>query len=134
MWLKSLYQVTIFNSIINFYEFKRIQATRVDYFDHPKDDNQIIIKYWFDLNLVTYENEIVANKEAFDIKVGINEIQIIYYNTIFPRANYIENWELDQYYILMFIMFSIFLSLIIFFHLKVNKDYWIRKYTRAFNG
>jgi hypothetical protein len=133
MWLKSLYHVTFYNSLFDVFEFKETISSQVEYFDHLKEVRKMIVKYKFELGSEVYVNELTANREAFKEKVGINASQMIYYNSFLPQVNYIENWKLDMHYNMMFIMFSIFLSLILYFHLKVDKEKWIGKYKRTLN-
>ena len=134
MWLKSLYQVTFYNSLFDVFEFKETISSQVHYFDHSKEDRKMVVEYDFELGSDVYVNEVTANREAFKEKVGINESQKIYYNIFLPQVNYLENWKLDTYYNMMFIMFSIFLSLVLYFHLRVDKEKWIGKYKSTLNS
>mgnify|MGYP001628003287 FL=1 len=134
MWMKSLYQVTFYNSLFDVFEFKETISSQVHYLDHSMDASKMVVKYEFELDSVVYVNEVTANREAFEQKVGINKSQFIYYNSLLPQANYLKNWKLDTYYNMMFIMFSIFLFLILYFHLRVDKIRWIRRYKGALNS
>lgn len=134
MWLKSLYQVTFYNTIVELFNFEMTTSSKVQYLDHPKEDKKVIVKYEYKVESEIYKNEITANKEAFSKKVGIKEFQIVYYNRLMPNVSYLENWKLDTYYNLTFVLFSIFLSLILYFHLRVDKEKWIIRYKKAFGS
>ncbi|WP_158860702.1 hypothetical protein [Lunatibacter salilacus] len=131
MWLKSLYQVIFYNSIFELFEFKEITTTQIQYGDHSNESKKVTIAYEFEVGTEVYRNEIVANKEAFVNKVGMDKLQRVYFNSLIPSVNYLENWKLDTYYKLTFVYFSIFLSLIVFFHLKIDKERWISKYRKS---
>ena len=122
MWLKSLYQVAFYNSIFELFEFKDIITTQIHYRDHSEDSIKVIVVYQFEVGTKVYRNEIIANKEAFVKKVGMAKSQQVYFNSLIPSVNYLQNWKLDTYYKLTLVIFSIFLSLIVFFHLKIKKD------------
>jgi hypothetical protein len=134
MWLKSLYQVTFYNTIVELFNFEMTTSSKVQYLDHPKEYKKVIVKYEYKVESEIYKNEITANKEAFSKKVGIKEFQIVYYNRLMPNVSYLENWKLDTYYNLTFVLFSIFLSLILYFHLRVDKEKWIIRYKKAFGS
>ena len=134
MWMKSLYQVIFYNTLIDVFEFKETISSQVHYLDHPMESRKMVVKYEFELGSVVYINEVTANRKAFEEKVGINETQVIYYNSLLPQANYLKNWKLDTYYNRMFIMFSFFLFLILYFHLRVDKKRWIRRNKGALNS
>lgn len=134
MWLKSMYQVTFYNSIVDIFDFNSTTTTEVNYFDHSNEDEKVIVAYEFKVGTEVYTNEIVANRAAFGEKVGIKEIQQVYYNSLMPIANYLENWKLDNYYKLTFVLFSISLSLVVYVHLKVDRHKWISRYQKALNS
>jgi hypothetical protein len=133
MWLKSLYQVTFYNTFVNIFKFERATTTNVKYLDHSNENDKIIIAYEFEVGIKDFNNRIVANRDIFSEKVGINEIQVIYYNTLVPNINYLENWKLDTFYKLSFVLFSIFLALVVYVHIKVDKGKWIVRYKKTLN-
>ncbi len=61
----------------------------------------------------------------------MNENQKVFYNTVIPSVNHLGNWKLNSYYKLTFVLFSIFLSLVVYAHLKVDRDKWIGRYKKA---
>ncbi|WP_192350258.1 hypothetical protein [Algoriphagus sp. Y33] len=128
MWLKSLYEVIFYNSIVNIFEFKDTTTSKVYYLDRAKDDRGLLVKYEFKIGQEVYENSVPVNRKTFEEKVGMSGKHIIHYNRMMPNANYLDNWKVDSYYKFMFAFFSLFLLLIIFFHLKVDKRKWINKY------
>ena len=134
MWLKSLYQVAFYNSIVHIFEFKNTSTTQVRYLDHSNEGEKVIVAYEFKVGTKIYKNDVVANREAFGEKVGMNEIHQVYFNSFVPNANYLENWKLDNYFNFTFVLFSIFLSLVMYAHLKVDKVKWIGRYRKALNS
>ena len=134
MWLKSLYQVTFYNSIVDIFDFNNTTTSEVNYYDHSNEGKKVIVAYEFKVGSEIYTNEIVANREAFGEKVGMNAIQKVFYNSLIPSVNYLENWKLDNYYRLTFFLFTIFLSLVVYAHLKVDRDKWIGRYKKALNS
>lgn len=134
MWLKSLNQVVFYNSLIDIFEFKNTTTSTVNYFDHFEEDEKVVIVYEFNVGTEMYKNKITANRESFAEKVGINEIQKVFYNGLMPSVNYLENWKLDNYFNFTFALFSIFISLVVYTHIKVDRDKCISRYKKALNS
>ena len=128
MWVKSLYQVVFYNSIVNVFEFKETTTSKVYYLDRVKDDRGLLVKYEFRIGPKVYENSVPVNRKTFEEKIGMNGRHIVHYNRIMPNVNYLDKWKVDSYYNFIFAFFSLFLLLIIIFHLKVNKGKWIDRY------
>jgi len=135
MWCKSLYQFFLYNAVFDIFPIGEVTSSSVSHLDHAKDDKRMIVHYSFDIGEKSYSNKITVDREVFFGKIGNKYNYQVYYNKIFPNANYIKNWKLESYYRFTFVFFSFFLLLIIFCHLKLRKDdTWIKRYKRAFNG
>lgn len=131
MWIKSLYNVTFYNSVLNIFDFKTAITSQLEFLEHPKDSAKMIVTYEFVVNDKSYDNQLTAYKNAFQKKVGISDKLEILYNESYPNANYVRFWKIDSFYIFSFIMFSLFLGLILYFHLFTDKTKWINRYSKA---
>ncbi|MGQ1786743.1 MULTISPECIES: hypothetical protein [unclassified Saccharicrinis] len=129
-WLISSYDIITRNIWFDFFTIDKVKVSKFESKLKSESKNIYHVEYLYIVDSIQYKDETTAFKSALS-KIEDNSGDIfVYYNKTLPNVSHIEGWEIKDYYKMSFIAFSFFLLLIFYIDKKVDKEKWIRRYSR----
>lgn len=131
--LYSLTMLLLHNEPFEIFKFREIKGSIIKIEENIKNKKLIYVSYVFKNGNRNVENRIRIGKKWFYDNAKENNI-IVFYNTSFPRINYIKNLKMYQGYYIGLVWGLFMLTIFILIDIFADKEKWAKRYRKFFKS